>query len=153
MFDNNKPFLDVNGVEHRPQPDESITRRISAYAVVVHKNKVLLVKEVWSDSYELPGGGIESGELVTDGVVRECEEEANVSITLTSRTPLHLHQSRFVYTKDDHKSFHNSLCLFFKAKPKAVEKEIANQAVWLPKAEIKNTPIQAMHLDVLKLTV
>ncbi|HEX6258492.1 MAG TPA: NUDIX domain-containing protein, partial [Candidatus Saccharimonadales bacterium] len=77
-----KKYLDVNQLEHIPESHDLITWRVSAYAVVTHEDKILLVKEDWSNNYELPGGGIESGEAITSGVIRECQEETGVSIAL-----------------------------------------------------------------------
>lgn len=52
--------------------------RVSANAFIVKDNKVLLIK--FDDEngvhYNLPGGGIDAGESVTTGLVRECLEEA-----------------------------------------------------------------------------
>jgi 8-oxo-dGTP pyrophosphatase MutT (NUDIX family) len=60
------------------------TIRINANAVIIQDNKVLLIK--FNDEsgvhYNLPGGGVELGESVTDALKRECMEEANANVNV-----------------------------------------------------------------------
>lgn len=44
--------------------------------------KVALVANKVNPFFMLPGGGIEVGEEVTDGVIRECKEETGCTVTL-----------------------------------------------------------------------
>lgn len=52
--------------------------RVAARVLVVHDNKVLLVKEADDDWWALPGGGIDHGETIESTVVREIKEELGV---------------------------------------------------------------------------
>ena len=49
--------------------------RVSVKALIIHKDKILLVKE-WDDEWwSFPGGGIEHGESIQQALYREISEE------------------------------------------------------------------------------
>ncbi|MDQ5943424.1 MAG: 8-oxo-dGTP diphosphatase [Patescibacteria group bacterium] len=53
--------------------------RVSVKALIIHKSKILLVKE-WDDEWwSFPGGGIEHGESIQDALHREIYEELGIS--------------------------------------------------------------------------
>ncbi len=52
--------------------------RVAVRVLVVHDDKVLLVKESDGDWWALPGGGVDHGESVEMTLVREVEEELGV---------------------------------------------------------------------------
>lgn len=52
--------------------------RVATKAIIVHDDKVLLVKEIPDTWWDFPGGGIDHGETVEDGLVRELQEEIGV---------------------------------------------------------------------------
>jgi 8-oxo-dGTP pyrophosphatase MutT (NUDIX family) len=56
-----------------------------ACVVIVHEDRVLLVKTTYGNAYSLPGGGIKKGESPHDAAIREVYEE--VGIRLTEVTP------------------------------------------------------------------
>lgn len=57
----------------------SLQWRPSAYTVVIKDNTVLAIK--YKDGrYDLPGGGIEYGEMPAEAAVREAKEETGVTI-------------------------------------------------------------------------
>ena len=64
----------------------------SAYRVVVkglvrdQSGKLLFVQER-SDSWDLPGGGLEHGENIVEALIREFQEELGVDITIDSDRP------------------------------------------------------------------
>ncbi len=54
---------------------------------IVRDGRVLLVQEADPEDegrWNLPGGHVESGESITDGAVREAQEETGLSVALTS---------------------------------------------------------------------
>ena len=67
--------------------------QIRVTGVLVDGGKILIVKQNVSDhrSWSLPGGRLEAGETLEDGVVRKIQEETGNRIVDKSRqTPLHM---------------------------------------------------------------
>ena len=59
--------------------------RVTIDAIVMENEKILLVqrgKPPFVDSWALPGGHIELGELVEDAVIREIKEETSLDIKI-----------------------------------------------------------------------
>ncbi len=52
--------------------------RVATKAMIVHDDKVLLVKEVPDIWWDFPGGGIDYGEKVEEALLRELGEELGV---------------------------------------------------------------------------
>jgi 8-oxo-dGTP diphosphatase len=67
-FYGNKHVVEVKDLKWRP----------SVYVVVVRERKVLLTKQV--GSYNLPGGGMEFGEMPEDAALREVAEETGIKV-------------------------------------------------------------------------
>ena len=56
---------------------------IGAFAVIFdHQRRVLLCHRRDLDIWNLPGGGVESGELPTEAVVREVKEETGLDVAI-----------------------------------------------------------------------
>jgi len=100
-------FLDATQkVVHKPD-DEEIHWRASAYALVRNDaGEVLMVKPSWHDKWELPGGGVEVEETLSQAIVRECMEETGYRVTITSVTPIHVGEQFFKGVRVD-KFFHS----------------------------------------------
>lgn len=62
-------------------PRERFIVRPSVYAIIFNHHQVLLVTNTTSQRYYLPGGGIETGESLEEGLHREVKEEAGIDIT------------------------------------------------------------------------
>ena len=54
--------------------------RVATKAIVVHEDKVLLVKEIPEMWWSFPGGGVDHGESVENSLVRELTEELGVTV-------------------------------------------------------------------------
>lgn len=69
---------DVAGKEYEI-PVNKLKWRPAAYGAVIKDGKILLSKQ-FGDKYDLPGGGIDLGEKLEDGVIREVKEETGIDV-------------------------------------------------------------------------
>lgn len=102
--------VDINGKEYRV-PLAQLTWRPSAYAVVIKDNAVLLSKQF--DGYDLPGGGIELGEMPEEAAIRETKEETGIDVE--SPHLLTIHSNFFKLPnihRDDH--FVHSILIYYR---------------------------------------
>lgn len=98
MSDNS--YADYLDHIHEKPPDVVPRWRISAYALVSHDHKYLLVKQMGRTDWELPGGGVEISESVQDGVVREVYEETGYRIRVGAQ-PIYVGERKFFGLRDD----------------------------------------------------
>jgi len=56
------------------------SHRVGARAIIIHDGKILLNEFGNGLYYNLPGGGVEDGEVVKETVVREVMEETGISV-------------------------------------------------------------------------
>jgi 8-oxo-dGTP pyrophosphatase MutT (NUDIX family) len=63
---------------------QSFTMRVGASAVIVRDDAILLVEfgDGWKRHFNLPGGGIDAGESIIDGLRREVREETGAAINV-----------------------------------------------------------------------
>lgn len=129
--------LDVNGNEYEV-PVNKLKWRPSAYGIVIKNDKILLSKQ-FGDKYDLPGGGIDLGEKLEDGVVREVKEETGIDVT--NPKLLGFVESFFTDSHALNESYHCYLfyyaCEYVGGKLSTDgfdewEKQYAEMAEWLP---------------------
>lgn len=93
--------------------------------IVVHdpsSNSVFLVRHTYVPGFQLPGGGVETGETVYQALQRELAEEANIRLT-SEPTLISAHFNRHVSRRD-----HVLLFLardYVQGSPKLPDREIA----------------------------
>lgn len=65
--------------------------RVTVKGLCVRDGKVLLLREseVRSGQWELPGGGLDFGEDITQGLRREIEEETGLKVKMVSKNPVY----------------------------------------------------------------
>ncbi|MEK3981496.1 NUDIX domain-containing protein [Psychrobacillus sp. FSL K6-2836] len=125
--------------------------RVRAAAIIIENNKILLT--VYNDPirgivYDLPAGGTEPKESITDAVKREAKEEACIDVEVG---PL-----AFVYEYTPHLNLEkfgkiHTLVMMFECKiinhttPKLPENPDSNQieVKWLPISELQNVEMYA----------
>lgn len=98
-------------------PVEKFRIRVSAYALIVHNGKLLVVQSKGSRSRWFPGGEVEVGECMQDALKRECREEAGIEIEV-----LELFDTRevFFYYEPEDLGFQGYL-FFFRAQALTIE--------------------------------
>lgn len=115
---------------------DELSFRPSVYGVVIQDEKVLLVPQ-W-DGYDIPGGGVDLGEMLTDTLVREVKEETGLDVK-----PLQvlLVQDDFFFHPYKKKPFQTPLVYFLcdvvggeisDAGFNEHEKDYAKKAEWVP---------------------
>jgi 8-oxo-dGTP pyrophosphatase MutT (NUDIX family) len=94
-------------------PLERLRIRPSAYGLIVHQGRLLLMGNRHVDRLSLPGGGVEIGERLAETVQREIAEE--VGITVEVGRLAGVHEAFFYYDPGD-EAFH-SLLFYFHCTP------------------------------------
>src|SRR4051812_34993193 len=76
--------------------------RVSVKGLLVKDGKVLLLKESTklSGQWELPGGGLDFGEDIHQGLKREIEEETGLKVKSISEKPVYVWTWRFDNKRD-----------------------------------------------------
>ena len=114
---------------------------IRIYALLIHKDKLLLLKEPFAGKKvtKFPGGGLEFGEGTIDCLKREFKEELNLEVEVTSH----------FYTSENfipHSLREDQQLFFVYYKVKALDIENLNiidkdieEVIWKPLSELKET--------------
>lgn len=155
MDDNH--YFDEKQELHVKPADVTPTRRISAYVVVQHEGKMLLVKSYDCMLWEIPGGGIEELESIREGAVRELYEETGYRITVPGE-PFFMQERNF-YSLRFQKYFKSTL-LFFTASLASevqdgqvintvVKNEIA-EVSWMYPKDIPLAVCNPIYAEVIK---
>jgi 8-oxo-dGTP pyrophosphatase MutT (NUDIX family) len=63
-------------------PKDELSFRISAYAILIDRGRLLVLTIRSVDKYCFPGGGIDLGEKLSDGLRREVLEETGLEIEI-----------------------------------------------------------------------
>jgi 8-oxo-dGTP pyrophosphatase MutT (NUDIX family) len=155
---NKNVFKDRKGNTKIKPKGCKVNKRTSAYGIAMNKNKILLVKPTWKQEFDLPGGGIETKENLTDCLKREFYEETGMNIEPLSIKPVATEEELF-YADDIDKYFDSKQYFFLVAITiidylwKADEKEI-QEIIWYDIKDINNTKIKHniknTHLKVIK---
>lgn len=65
-----------------PNDDSTVRPRTGAWVALVNHNHLLTVQLDYSPHVpELPGGGVDYGETLLQGALRECKEEAEIDLS------------------------------------------------------------------------
>lgn len=62
--------------------------RVSVKGLIYDNNGKLLFVRERSDTWDLPGGGLEHGESIAEALRRECREELGAEIEITNAAPI-----------------------------------------------------------------
>lgn len=98
-------FYDWHGQEYELPKGRTFSWRPAARAIIRDNNKILFIRAKQHGWWELPGGGIEKGEMISDALHREVFEETGYRILVTEENPVHLEDAYF-YAPDIDEYFH-----------------------------------------------
>ena len=112
-----------------------MTIRNAAKALIVHENKLLLVKyrgRAGEKCYTIPGGGQSSLETMEEAIVRECLEETGYQVAVSDFLALYeeiIWDKAYQERNPDyaHKIFHIFLCRLRSTQPLAPTEEDMGQ--------------------------
>lgn len=136
-------------------PKERLNFRAAAYAVIVCQGKILLLKVKHTGRYFFPGGGLETGETLEQGLRRETKEETGIEISIGRL--IHFEEAFFYY--DPLKLAFQNFDFFYLCKPKSL-KLISDELVddgecekprWVEIKFLKEKDIQFSGEKVFKL--
>jgi 8-oxo-dGTP diphosphatase len=106
----NKPktvtCLDIDRNEHEVLVTE-LKWRPAAYGIVIHEGKILLCNHFGRKN--LPGGGVELGELSEDAVLREIKEETGIIAT----KPKLLGVTNTFFKSPDTPEYYHSILMYY----------------------------------------
>lgn len=115
--------------------------RVTVKALVVKDGKILLVKESpeLSGKWELPGGGLDFGEEIQEGLRREVEEEMGVKIKSIEDRPMYAWPWKFENWR--YMDWFYSLTLGYRVEFENFNFETTEECVeigWFTKDELEN---------------
>ncbi len=90
-------------------PVKDLEFRPTAYAIIVHENKILLVNTRSTNKLFFPGGAIEKGETPEQALQREVLEEAGIGIQIKELFKVH---TSFFYYDPWNEAFHNISAIY-----------------------------------------
>lgn len=132
-------------------PRTSLTFRPTAYAIIVRDGEVLTVREADIPRFAFPGGGVECGERLIDGLRREVREEIGLAITV--RNLLHTREN-FFYCDPIHAAWH-AIVFYYQcdADPPDAQPVIGDieELRWVPITELHESDFQSVHADIIKI--
>jgi len=104
----------IINLEHIPEEEVlGYANRVATRAVVLDKNNLVgVLYSTEMDFYQLPGGKVEVGETMKEGIVRECEEEIGCNVEVIAEIG-----KTKEYRKYNHK-INDSTCFIAKALSK-----------------------------------
>ena len=119
-------------------PMGKVLNRKAARGIILDDSNILLMYTERYHDYSLPGGGIDEGETLVDGLIRELEEETGAR-NIKGIEPLGVYEEYRPWYKPEHDTMHMlSYCYFCTIdaeldEPRFEDYEIANgmKVVWI----------------------
>ena len=105
-----RPFRNADQ-QYVPYDGSPVSWRVSAYAIVIKDESVLIIKNRKEVLHDVIGGGIEMGETVEDALHREAMEEGGAEIEIGEL--IHTSFDWFYHMRG---SFHQTVQMFYLAK-------------------------------------
>ena len=126
-------------------------------AIIIHENKILMVKNSGDSYYYSVGGRVHLHESMDEAIIREVYEETGVLFEIDRMG--YIHESFFILESTG-EVFHE-LSIYFYMKPienyhliskSLIEDGIAERLEWIPLDDIKNHEVYPQFFKYEKLT-
>jgi 8-oxo-dGTP pyrophosphatase MutT (NUDIX family) len=95
-------------------PKEKLVFRPSVYGVIIHGNKILMIRNKSNGKLFFPGGGVKLGETLPDALRREVIEETGINVEVGKF--LHFTEQFFYWDPGD-EAYH-MFSFFYNCRPK-----------------------------------
>lgn len=149
-------FQDWHGKEYELPEGKTFSWRPSAYALIEKAKKILLIKGKQHGLWELPGGGINLGESIIDGLIREVLEETGYKISVKANSLFYMDEKLFYAPDID--EYWQVIPLFFKAELADQNQETKHidfkneiiEVKWMSKNEIESSDVHPMSKKAIK---
>jgi ADP-ribose pyrophosphatase YjhB (NUDIX family) len=151
-------YIDRHGKAHTPNANSTIKPRKGVFALCVYQGKILLSwPKSAADRPELPGGGIEAGEGLEGALLRELQEDAAVTLTL-SHPPLHRMTSMARFYAEFDNEFWDYTQSYLRLDERDAAKiyfegehapEDALKAAWVDISALAEMKLHAVHEQIL----
>lgn len=145
----NLSFYDLKGKEFKAPDIKEVRFRPGVYVFVVNSNnEVLTILDEKSNQWEFPGGGLELGEELFEGAIREVKEETGYHILVNDKMPFHIQKEMACYSGQQ--KFVHGLNFFYHGRLKKEEQGTQNFAEGENILEVKFVPIDSLkNLDLV----
>lgn len=120
---------------------------IGIKAVILKDNKALVLKEILKDGrkgYDLPGGRLEEGENIEQGLIRELKEELDLD-NFVVEDLLHVFER-----KDYSKNGSSLMLLFYKVRAQISEVKLSDEHIdhaWMSREDLDNIIKNKEHIN------
>lgn len=134
-------------------PKDKFVFRPSAYAIVKRGDEIVMLRNKGNGKLWLPGGGIEIGERIEDGLKREIDEEIGIKIKIGK---LILAKENFFYYQPFDEAYHAFLFFYQgeyisgELKKDSDDLESKNPQ-WVKIKDIKKEDISDMQDDIFEI--
>jgi 8-oxo-dGTP pyrophosphatase MutT (NUDIX family) len=152
-------FEDQYRKKHKKPSSEKVEVRLSAYGILFNgsRDAILMIQQGGVGRWELPGGAVEEGESIVDGIKREFLEEVDRKVTMTNDQPLEV-QERWFYEAISGKYYHSVIFHyevtggeFADNAADFVSPEEVEKIEFVALSELDEATCQSVHLNVIQL--
>jgi ADP-ribose pyrophosphatase YjhB (NUDIX family) len=133
---------------------EKLTFRPSAYGIIINNEKIVTLENKSNDKIWFPGGGVEIGETLEEGLKREIKEETSLCNVEVHK--MILFKENFFYYKPFDEAYHAFLFFYLcttedtKLAIEADDEESINPQ-WTDISSIKTEDLSDLNEDLFQL--
>lgn len=136
-------------------PRASLTFRPTAYAIIVRDGAVLAARDRGMPRFAFPGGGVECGERIPDGLRREVREEVGMAVTIGKL--LYMRENFFYQPSswDPTCAAWHAIIFYYQCvtDPPDAQPIVGDieEFRWVPILELLESDFQSVHADIIQI--